>query len=82
MKKITLTVLAIFATAIPASMSASIIFTARCANGNYAVQTVEPEFFEGFDNPNEEADRFYEELEQAVCEEHGSVPIGNDTPPT
>lgn len=47
MKKTAITVLAIFATAIPASISASIAFTARCANGNYAVQTVEPEFFEG-----------------------------------
>ena len=75
MKKMTLTVLAIFATAIPASISASIAFTARCANGNYAVQTVEPEFFENCDDPNEEARDFYEELQRLICEEHGSEPI-------
>lgn len=75
MKKITLTVLAIFATAIPASMSASIIFTARCANGNYAVQTVDTDYFEDCDDPKEEARDFYEELQRLICEEHGSEPI-------
>lgn len=81
MKKIVLTLFVVTSTALPASMSASMMFTAHCENGDFAVQTVEPEFFAGYDNPNEEAENFYEDLARIVCEDHGSVPKNNDTPP-
>lgn len=78
MKKIVLTLFVVTSTALPASMSASMMFTAHCVNGDFAVQTVDPEFFPKPPNEStdteDEASSYYAELEAIICAEHGSVP--------
>lgn len=67
-------VLGAIALAAPISAEASMIYTVYCENGTYAVQTIDPSFYEESDTPEEDIREFYELLAEGVCEEHGSVP--------